>query len=64
MPILIFSYGQYRLNNNTNILANTNNDTDLVLADTDMIKADIHISVSVFALDFLVKTYFYTIKHL
>ena len=45
MPIPIFSYDWYRLKTDTDISINT----DMVLADTDMIKTDTDISVSVSA---------------
>ena len=40
MSIPIFSYGRYRLKTDTNISINTDADTDIVLADTDMIETD------------------------
>ena len=45
MPIPIFSYDRYQLKTNTDISINTDADTDMVLADTDMIKTEIDISV-------------------
>ena len=46
MPIPIFSYHRYRLKTDTDIFINTDADTDMVLADTNMIEIDTDIWVS------------------
>ena len=45
MAILIFSHGRYRLNADTDILPNTDINTDKVMAETDMVKTDTDISL-------------------
>ena len=49
MPISIFSYDRYRLKTDTDIFINTDADTDMVLANTDMIETDTDILVLVSA---------------
>ena len=45
----IFSYDRYRFKTDTAIFINTNANTDIVLADNDMIETDTDISVWVLA---------------
>ena len=49
MPIPIFSHDRYQFKTDTNIFINTDANTDMVLANTHMIKTDTDISVSVSA---------------
>ena len=49
MLIQIFSYDRYRLKTNTDISINTDADTDMVLANTEMIETNTDVSVSISA---------------
>ena len=46
MPISIFSHGRYRLKTHTDIFVNTNTDSDMVIADIDINKANTDISAN------------------